>query len=42
MTRGDVSNQMYENVRDWKYFEKYDWCDEKDELLKNLLEAKKK
>jgi hypothetical protein len=39
MTRGDVSSPMYKNVRDWKYFDKYNWCDQKDELLKNLLEA---
>ena len=37
MSRGDVKSAVYQNVRDWKYFEKYDFNDEKDTQLRDLL-----
>jgi hypothetical protein len=39
MTRGDVASSKYESIRDWAYFDKYDFKDEKDTLLKDILEA---
>ena len=39
MSRGDVANINFNNIRNWTQFENYDYCEEKDERLKNLLEA---
>lgn len=40
MTRGDIANQSWENIRDMKYFEDYDKSKtRKDEDLPNLLAA---
>jgi hypothetical protein len=39
ISRGDVLNPNFNSTRDWNYFKNFDYCEEKDELLKNLLEA---
>jgi hypothetical protein len=38
MTRGSANTKKHENVRDWKYFKKYDYKDKHDEKLKSLVE----
>lgn len=37
MTRGDVSDTKYENVRNWDYFNRYDHKDVEDFTLKGLV-----
>ena len=39
MTRGDVSALHLNSIRDWNYFKNYDFKDQKDTQLKDLLEA---
>ena len=39
MTRGDVSALHLNSIRDWNYFKNYDFKDQKDTQLKDLVEA---
>ena len=37
MSRGDAATHKFQNIRDWDYFNKYDFKDEKDTTLKDML-----
>lgn len=39
MTRGAADTAMHETIRTWDYFKKYDFHDEEDTKLKDLVEA---